>query len=58
MLLSSLREAISKQGQEIQTLQKNVKDLTASNKAKDQEVDFIPHFFSYGFTERVCRLRL
>ena len=58
MLLSSLREAISKQGQEIQTLQKNAKDLTTSNKAKDQEVGFIPHFFSYRFTERVLRLRL
>ena len=38
MLVSSLREVISNQAQEIQTLQKNIKDLTASNKIKDDEV--------------------
>jgi len=38
MLLSSLREVISNQAQEIQTLQKSVRDLTASNKIKDEEI--------------------
>jgi len=38
MLLSSLREVISNQAQEIQTLQKNIGDLSASNKTKDNEV--------------------
>lgn len=38
MLLSSLREVISNQAQEIQTLQKNIRDLNASNKAKDDQV--------------------
>jgi len=38
MLLASLREVISNQAQEIQTLQKNIKDLTASSKPKDDEV--------------------
>jgi len=38
MLLSSLREVISNQAQEIQTLQKNIKDLTASSKTKEDEV--------------------
>lgn len=38
MLLSSLREVISNQAHEIQTLQKSVKDLTASSKTKDDEV--------------------
>lgn len=37
MLLSSLREVISNQAHEIQTLQKSVKDLAASNKTKDDE---------------------
>ena len=38
MLLSSLREVISNQAQEIQTLQKSVKDLTVSSRTKDDEV--------------------
>ena len=38
MLVSSLREVISNQAQEIQTLQKSIKDLTNSSKAKDNEV--------------------
>ena len=38
MLVSSLREVISNQAQEIQTLQKNIKDLTTSCKTKDDEV--------------------
>ena len=58
MLLSSLREVISSQAQEIQALQKNVKDLTASNKTKDEEVHVIHHSFRCRFTERVFRSRL
>jgi hypothetical protein len=38
MLLSSLREVISNQAHEIQTLQKSIKDLTVSSKTKDDEV--------------------
>jgi hypothetical protein len=57
MLLSSLREVISKQVQEIQTLQKNVTGLTASNKSKDEEVYIIHRSFRYGFTEKEFRLR-
>jgi len=41
MLLSSLREVISNQAHEIQTLQKSMKDLTASSKTKDDEVRYI-----------------
>lgn len=44
MLLSSLREVISNQAHEIQTLQKSLKDLTASSKAKDDEVRIIYQF--------------
>ena len=38
MLLSSLREVISNQAQEIQALQKSIKDLSVSSKTKDDEV--------------------
>ena len=38
MLLSSLREVISNQAHEIQTLQKSVKDFSTSSKIKDDEV--------------------
>lgn len=38
MLLTSLREVISNQAREVQMLQKSVKDLTTSNKTKDDEV--------------------
>lgn len=38
MLLSSLREVISNQAQEIQRLQLGIKDFTTSNKTKDEEV--------------------
>ena len=54
MLLSSLREVISNQAQEIQTLQKSVKDLTASTRKKDDEVratyqpSYIPGLLSRG----------
>ena len=45
MLLSSLREVISNQAHEIQTLQKSIKDFTTSNNAKDDEVcDRLPRF--------------
>ena len=46
MLLSSLREVISNQAHEIQTLQKSMKDLTASSKNKDDEVCSIRQPFS------------
>ena len=38
MLLNSLREVISNQAHEIETLQKGTKDLVASNETKDNEV--------------------
>jgi hypothetical protein len=41
MLLSSLREVISNQAQEIQRSKGGIKDLTASNKTKDEEVRVI-----------------
>ena len=45
MLLSSLREVISNQAHEIQTLQKSIKDLTVSSKTKDDEVRAIYRVF-------------
>lgn len=51
MLLSSLREVISNQAQEIQTLQKNIKDLTTSSKTKDDEVRYSLTFPHSRFTE-------
>jgi len=47
MLLSSLREVISNQAHEIQTLQKSMKDLTASSKTKDDEVRYIRQYFDF-----------
>ena len=58
ILLSSLREVISNQAQEIQKLQKSIKDLTTSNKTRDEEVRVVRHPFHYGFTEQQFRLRL
>lgn len=51
MLLSSLREVISNQAREIQTLQKSIKDLTVSNETKDEEVLGIHRDLCYEFTE-------
>jgi len=58
MLLSSLREVISNQAHEIQTLQKTIKDSTASGKTKDEEVRASRHYFFQWLAEQEFRLHL